>query len=258
MINQNPDDEARRLFWRRHALWPGLMFAGLFAIVILGHLDLRIADAFFFSRPANDWIGAHTWWAVDFIHTGGSWFVRLIGLAALMTLVSGYRLPRLRRWRRDAAYLTLALILVPTVVGALQLVTNVDCPWALDRYGGDRPYVSLLADRPDELPRSACFPGSHSSSGFALMAVYFLLRDSRPRIARRALAGAMLLGTIFSLGQQSRGAHFLSHDLASAAIAWFVLLALWRRLLAPAREAISPQEPGRQPSVASSSANPVT
>lgn len=241
MINQSPQDRARRLFWRRHALWPAALFAALFAIMLLGHLDLRIADAFFFSRPANDWIGAHTWWAVDLIHTGGGWFVRLIGLAALVTLVAGFRLPRLRRWRRDAAYLVLALILVPTVVGALKQVTNVDCPWDLDRYGGDRPYVGLLADRPDDLPRSACYPGSHSSSGFALMAVYFLMRNSRPRIARWSLAGAVLLGTIFSFGQQARGAHFLSHDLMSAAIAWFLLLALWRLLLAPTPEPDRPQ-----------------
>jgi len=254
MIQQIPHDKARRRFWRRHALWPGLVFAGLFTIVMLEHLDLRIADEFFFDRAANDWIGAHTWWAVDLIHTGGGWFVRLIGLAALITLVSGYWLPRLRCWRRDATYLTLALILVPSVVAALQLVTNVDCPRDLDRYGGDRPYVALLADRPDELPRSACFPGSHASSGFALMAFYFLLLGHRPRMTRGFLAGAILIGTIFSLGQQSRGAHFLSHDLASAAIAWFALLALWRLLLGSGK----PQEPGRQPSVASNKANPAT
>ncbi|MSQ92788.1 MAG: phosphatase PAP2 family protein [Gammaproteobacteria bacterium] len=230
------------------------MSGGLFAIVILGQLDLHIADEFFFSPLANNWIGAHTWWAVDLIHTGGGWFVRMIGLAALITLVSGFWLPRLRRWRRDTAYLTLAMILVPTVVGAMQLVTNVDCPWNLDRYGGDRPYVSLLADRPDDLPRSACFPGSHSSSGFSLMAFYFLLFGPRPRMASWFLAGAVLIGTIFSLGQQSRGAHFLSHDLASAAIAWFLLLALWRLLLASGNR----QKPGCQPRVASSSANPAT
>jgi len=254
MINRELDDRARRLFWCRHALLPGVLFAGLFAIVILGQLDLRIADEFFFSRLANDWIGAQTWWAVDLIHTGGGWFVRLIGLAALTLLVSGFWLPRWRRFRRGAAYLALSLILVPTMVGSLKQITNVDCPWDLDRYGGDRPYVSLFADRPDELPAARCYPGSHSSSGFALMAFHFLMRNSRPRLARWSLASAVLIGTIFSLGQQSRGAHFISHDLASAAIAWFVLLALWRRLLASG----NPQEPGCQPSVASSSANPAT
>ncbi len=230
------DDRERSLFWRRHAALPALMFAAALAIVVAGDLDLRIADAFFFNQPANEWIGAYTWWAYDLIHTGGSWLVRLVGLAALVTLVLGFWLPRWRPWRRSAAYLALGLILVPSIVGALKQVTNVDCPWDLGRYGGDRPYFSLLADRPDELPRARCYPGSHSSSGFALMAFYFLLHDRRPCLARWFLAGAVLVGAIFSLGQQARGAHFLSHDLASAVIAWFVLLALWRWLPAPTRE----------------------
>jgi membrane-associated PAP2 superfamily phosphatase len=68
------------------------------------------------------------------------------------------------------------------------------------------------------------------------MAGYFLLLGHRPQQARRALLAAILVGVVFSIGQQARGAHFLSHDLTSAAIAWFMLLALWRMLLAPAAE----------------------
>ena len=77
----------------------------------------------------------------------------------------------------------------------------------------DRPYVSLFADRPDSLPRAMCFPGAHAASGFAFMFGYFLLRDVARRRARWALAGAILLGIAFSIGQQARGAHFISHDL---------------------------------------------
>jgi membrane-associated PAP2 superfamily phosphatase len=249
-------------FWRRHALWPALLFGAAFPIVWATHLDLLLADALFYGRASHEWIGAGTWWAVDLIHTGGGWLVRLIGLAALLTFLLGFKLSRLRRWRLDAAYLTLALILVPSVVGALQIVTNVDCPRDLDLYGGDRPYVTLLGDRPDELPHAKCFPGSHASSGFALFALYFLLRDRRPRAARGSLAGVIVLGMVFSFGQQARGAHFLSHDLASAAIAWFLSLALWQLLLRRRIGANTPQrgiqETGRQPSVASSSANPAT
>jgi membrane-associated PAP2 superfamily phosphatase len=115
----------------------------------------------------------------------------------------------------------------------LKSVTNVDCPWDLERYGGSRPYVSLFGDRPDELPRARCFPGAHSSSGFALMCFYFLFRDSRRRAAQVALAGGLLAGAVFAFGQQARGAHFLSHDLTSAVLVWYVLLALYTRLLKP-------------------------
>lgn len=226
-----PDPGAMRAFWRRHALWPALLFGAAFLVLWATDLDLWLADTFFYRGPALGWLGTGTWWAVHLIHTGGIWPARAVGLAALLTLLLGFRLPRLRRWRRDAACLTLAMILVPGLVGALQLVTNVDCPRDLDRYGGDRPYVTLFGDRPDNLPRAGCYPGSHASAGFALLAVYFVLRDRRPRAARWSLAGAILLGMILSFGQQSRGAHFLSHDLTSAAIAWFLSLGLWQVVL---------------------------
>lgn len=235
------DDGERRRFWRRHLLLPACLFSVALIGVMAGHLDLRIADAVFFDRAANAWIGAQTWWAVDLIHTGGALLIRLVGLAALVTLALSYWLADWRRFRRDAAYLVLGLILVTTAVATLKQLTNVDCPWALERYGGDRPYVALLNDRPDDLPRARCFPGSHASSGFALMAGYFLLLGRRPQQARRALLAAILVGVVFSIGQQARGAHFLSHDLTSAAIAWFMLLALWRLLLAPAAETAQPR-----------------
>jgi membrane-associated PAP2 superfamily phosphatase len=60
---------------------------------------------------------------------------------------------------------------------------------------------------------------------------YFLLRDRSRRVARWALASAIAIGVAFSIGQEARGAHFLSHDLTSAAIVWFVQLALYARLL---------------------------
>jgi membrane-associated PAP2 superfamily phosphatase len=49
------------------------------------------------------------------------------------------------------------------------------------------------------------------------------------------LSGVALLGAVFSVAQQSRGAHFLSHDLVSAMIAWLICLALYWRLFAAHR-----------------------
>jgi membrane-associated PAP2 superfamily phosphatase len=208
---------------------PGVLFA--VALAFAGPVDLRIADSWFYDPAAKAWIGAHAWWAVDLIHTGGGWFIRMVGLIALVIAFAGLRMQRLRPLCRSAAFVAAALILCPAVVGGLKQFTNVDCPRDLERYGGSRPYVSLFGERPDELPRARCYPGSHASSGFALMSFYFALRGRRPRLARGALAASVGIGLAFSLGQQARGAHFLSHDLASAAIAWLVLLALHRWLL---------------------------
>ena len=100
-------------------------------------------------------------------------------------------------------------------------------------FGGHNPYVPLFADRPDYLPRARCFPGAHASSGFALLCFYLAWRDDEPRRARLALAIALVVGVAFSVGQEARGAHFFSHDLASAAVVWCVQLALYAWLLAP-------------------------
>jgi membrane-associated PAP2 superfamily phosphatase len=70
------------------------------------------------------------------------------------------------------------------------------------------------------------------------------LRDRYRRAASWALASALLLGVAFSIGQEARGAHFVTHDLTSAAIVWFVQLALYVRLLAmPASGATSTPAP---------------
>jgi membrane-associated PAP2 superfamily phosphatase len=119
------------------------------------------------------------------------------------------------------------MLLAMLIVGGLKSITNVDCPWNLSGFGGHNDYFALFADRPDALKRAQCFPGAHASSGFALFAFYFVFRDRSRRLARWALAGAIAVGVAFSIGQEARGAHFLSHDLASAAIVWFVQLGLY-------------------------------
>jgi membrane-associated PAP2 superfamily phosphatase len=123
------------------------------------------------------------------------------------------------------------LAIVPLTVGALKETTNVDCPWDLQGFGGERPEIHWYQDRPDGLPRAACFPGAHSSSAFALFAFYFLLLTNHPQRARLVLGAVLLIGTAFSLAQQSRGAHFVSHDLVSALIAWLICFALYWKVL---------------------------
>jgi membrane-associated PAP2 superfamily phosphatase len=54
-----------------------------------------------------------------------------------------------------------------------------------------------------------------------------VFRDSSRRLALWMLAAAIAVGITFSIGQEARGAHFLTHDLTSAAIVWFVQLGLY-------------------------------
>jgi membrane-associated PAP2 superfamily phosphatase len=220
-------------------LWPGLALALVFVAIAWLDLDRALARAWYFDAPAQRWLGsgAGAWWARDAIHTGGRWFVRAIALVALFAWLGSLSSGRFRQWRREAAFVFCAMVSSIAVVGALKAASNVDCPWNLAGFGGDRPYVALFADRPDELPRARCFPGAHASSGFALVCGYFVMRGRSHRRARWALAAGILAGVMFSIGQEARGAHFLSHDLAAAAIVWLTQLLLYRRFF-PGQEAV--------------------
>ena len=216
----------------RPRVWPaGLM---LLAAMLLEWLDLdrAVARALFFHPAAGGWVGsgAGDWWARQLIHSDGRWLVRCIAAGALACWALSFSWPRLAPWRRQALYVLSGMVLVTLTVGLLKLLTDVDCPWDLEGFGGTHPYVTLFADRPDYLHAARCFPGAHSSSGFALLAFYFVLRGGTPQWSRVAFLFAAAVGVVFSVGQQARGAHFLSHDLTSAALAWGMLATLHARM----------------------------
>ncbi len=207
----------------------------MFVVLDIFALDPVLASAWYFDAQTMHWLGTGSgeWWARDLLHTGGGWLVRTVAAMAMVAWAFSFSIAGARKWRHRAGFIVLAMLLSTAVVGGLKAVTNVDCPWDLLGFGGRIPYFRLFADRPDELLRARCFPGAHSSSGFALICFYFLWRDSSARLARWGLALGISVGVVFSIGQEARGAHFISHDLASAAIVWSVQLVLYCWLLRP-------------------------
>jgi membrane-associated PAP2 superfamily phosphatase len=206
--------------------------AALLTIVWGQNLDLWFARQWFFD-PVGGWLGQGqgAWWARGLLHTGGRTAVRLIVLLALAAWLLSYIHDRWRHYRRTAGYVALSMVTASLLVGALKHVTNVDCPWDMSAFGGTRPYVEIFSARPPELPQGQCFPGAHSGSGFSLLCLYFAglgLRDHRKWLG---LAAGLLVGSAFAFGQEARGAHFLSHDLTSAAIAWLIAIGLYYWML---------------------------
>jgi len=61
--------------------------------------------------------------------------------------------------------------------------------------------------------------------------LYFFFLNAGPHLRWRGLAIGIAAGVVFGIAQQLRGAHFLSHDLWTAAICWTtaVGLYLWLR-----------------------------
>jgi len=212
--------------WWRHARVPLLAFVALAVVSAVTPSDLFVARLFFDSLQ-GEWTGAHNWWVNEFVHTGGRWVVWAVELVALSILVAALLEPSLRRFRQPAGYFALSVALTVGIVGLLKVMTNVDCPWDLAPFGGRFPLVHLFAERPDALRQAQCFPAAHASSGYAMLALYFTLRERSVALARAGLCIGLAMGLVFGICQQSRGAHFASHDLWSAAIAWIVALSVY-------------------------------
>jgi membrane-associated PAP2 superfamily phosphatase len=220
-------------FWNLHAWIPLVLFVPSFCVIEWTGLDRILAHALFYDPAVGRWLGEGPggWWAHGLIHDGGRWLARSVAGTALALWTLSFLAKGMRHWRRSAGFVVLAMAASVLLVGGLKLVTDMDCPWNLLEFGGTRPYVALFASRPHGLPSGECFPGAHSSSGFALVCFYFLFRDRSRRLALAALITAFAVWAVFALGQEARGAHFLSHDLASLALVWFVQLGIYAKLL---------------------------
>ena len=217
----------RSELWWRHARPAVFWFLVLVTLMAVSRSDLSLAHSLFFDPMHRHWIGAGSWWANEFFHTGGRWLIRCVAAVGIAVWIASCLDGRLRALRRPAAYFVLSLALSIAAIGLLKLVTNVDCPWDLREFGGRYPYVALFGHRPDLLRAGRCFPAAHASSGYALFALYFLARERSRRWAKVGMACALLVGAAFGLAQQSRGAHFLSHDVWSAFLVWMISLTIY-------------------------------
>jgi membrane-associated PAP2 superfamily phosphatase len=214
-------------FWWRRIRVPLAVFLVLATLFAFTRLDLTIARAVFFVAARGDWVGSHNFWINDVMHDGGTWFIRLLVLIAVGVAVWGSFDVRLRTWRRPALYFALAVILSVGTVGALKTMTNKDCPRDLAEFGGEHVYVPLFGHRSPEIRNARSFPAAHASAGYALLALYFALRERNRRWGRIGLAIGVFTGLLFGLSQQSRGAHFVSHDVWSAFIVWTIALSTY-------------------------------
>jgi len=152
--------------------------------------------------------------------------------------VLSFIVKRLRRCRKGAAYLLVGTLISPAIVAVIKGCTHIYMPSTLEIFGGDKPHIRLFDAVPPGLPVGHAFPGAHSSSGFAFLSLYFLLSFYNPKYRQYGLAFGLGLGALFSITQELRGEHFLSHDLFSLVICWYAAWAVfnlmfYRELRAP-------------------------
>jgi membrane-associated PAP2 superfamily phosphatase len=180
----------------------------------------------------------YLWLLETVIHKGGHWLVIAIVLLMLLSTIVSYW----RGWgnkisRLSGVYLCTATLASIIAVSLLKRLTTLPCPWSLTKFGGDQAPVYLYDVFSSKLDIGHCFPSGHASGGFALFSLYFAARILFPkyqagnRLNLWFLPG-LCLGLVFGLAQQLRGAHFISHDIASALVCWAVCALIYRLFFA--------------------------
>lgn len=214
-----------------------LALMALLLLIDPSPLDFALERLFY--QPGDGFIGRHSFWLEDILHDRAKQAVIAVGILAIAGFLLSLLPTRLRQWRRPLGYLVLALGLSTSVVTPLKTLTGMHCPWSLTEFGGHEQFTPLLAERAPTANPGRCWPGGHASAGFSLIALFFVLRDRKPRAARVALMFAIGLGAVFSLGRMAQGAHFLSHNLWTLLIDWVICLVTYRLVLyrAPAAQA---------------------
>ncbi len=127
------------------------------------------------------------------------------------------------RGRVQLAVTVLASVLAVSLV---KTHSQTSCPWDLQIFGGMARHVSHWQWGVGDGGPGKCFPAGHASAAFAYMGGWFVFRQRAPRIAVLWLAVALLAGLALGLGQQMRGAHYMSHTLWTAWLCWSVGFAL--------------------------------
>lgn len=239
-----PLDRARQpLVWPDRALLQAflplvlLALASLVLIALGG--DRWIADRIY-AAEGGRWALRDSFVLTRMIHSGGkalsflAWF-GVAGMAAWASMDV-----RWKPLRRPLLALLLSVAVSTLVVSMLKHATRMDCPWDATIYGGTHPYFSLLQARPPGVEPSGCFPAGQASAGYAWVALYFFFASVRPAWRRMGLAIGIGAGLVLGIAQQLRGAHYLSHDVWTLAVCWFVALGVhrvWMRKTVSAEDA---------------------
>ena len=195
----------------------------LLAVVHFFHIDFLLADKIY--QMHGEWKYTNSWFANDFMH---NYTKRFIIAMFLIYLITTFYLAVIKKQKVYSRIIMMTALIVGTaMVSLLKLFFDVDCPWDLVRYGGDKPFFSLFNYNPDYLPSSRCFPAAHASVGFTLIALYFHAIVMKKNTQLYYLIGALFTGFAFGIAQQFRGAHFISHDLTSLIVVIAVNLTIY-------------------------------
>ncbi len=208
----------KRFFWINHLLIPLFIFVCTALIIEWFRLDIKLADTIY-AFDKQQWNLKNSFIFKTLLHDQLK-IVLICGLL-LFCLIVLIRYKRNKSIKADS-FLISSIIISSSTVTLIKRLTHVSCPWHIAHYGGNLPYESTFKQILAENLTTHCFPAGHASGGYALIALYYYMRVTRPSLRWIGLCIALLLGITMDFAQQLRGAHFFSHGLWTLAITWVI------------------------------------
>lgn len=185
--------------------------------------DMRLARKFYYPGYGFPIGNSQPWKA---LYRFGEWPAFAMGAASLLVVIASFIKPVLARFRHQALFLTLLLVIAPGLL-ANSLFK--------DHWGRPRPRQVIEMGgtfafhqpwQPGPAPRNASFPAGHPTVAFYLSAPYFVLRRTRRQRARLWLWGGFIYGVIMGMARIIQGGHFLSDVVWSAGFVYLTALVL--------------------------------
>ncbi len=209
-----------------------LIFTAIFLVIFLifefSPTDIIIQDAFYDFANKHWIVDRDSWWPRFFFYNGIKVVIAAAGLSFLAFFIYSFKNPRFLQWRMKFLYLFLCLAIIPATISSMKSVTNTYCPWDITRYGGDQPYVKAIESYPQgftQKSKAECFPSGHASGGFALFALCFIARKRKTFLVFMLLA--LAFGWTMGLYQMLKGAHYLTHNLATMFLSWIMCMTIY-------------------------------
>jgi membrane-associated PAP2 superfamily phosphatase len=227
----------------RHLAWYTPALYGFLAIIVLQYsgADTWLASQIYELNQGWNW--RDSWLLENVLHKTGRKLVGLWLIGLLLATLISFIFNLFSRAKRLALlYAFCASLLSILLISGIKQITMLPCPWDVEGFGGTQAYLYLHQIVSSREAGPQCFPAGHASGGYALFSMYFCLKlwrneQSKP-LSLYWLLPALVVGGLFGIAQQLRGAHFISHDVTTALLCWYTSFGLWRGFnywLMPAR-----------------------
>jgi len=185
-------------------------------------LDLQAAALFYHpENPADVWPERH-WWLWRLLFDYAFPFTVVSGTLALLVYLLGHFHENTRRYRRQALYILLVIVIGPGLVVNLIVKDHWGRPRPMHvtQFGGEFTYIPPVKIGPTSDKSFVC---GHCSVGYSFFAVYFLAKNYKFLYFFLTLFLAWTMG----FTRMTSGGHFLSDILWSGYLVFLVAFLLY-------------------------------